>query len=111
MDFCNNCNNYLSLKEILENDERILYYYCNKCEIKKQCLIKKISFKKYKIDNDIKNEVFLNKYKVKDKTLPQKYCKCPKCKKMNNNRYEVHYKNNSYNINIICKNCFNNFIF
>lgn len=112
MDFCDNCKNHLSVLEISENNERVLYYYCKKCNVKKQCFNNKVSFKKYKMDNNHTNDTqHINKYKAQDCTLPIKHCKCPKCKKINNNRYEVKYVNNSYNLNIICKNCHENFIF
>lgn len=112
MEFCGNCKNYLFLKEEKVNDNRVLFYICKKCDFKKECLKKKISFKTYKnTDNNIINDKHLNKYKITDPTLPSKSCKCPKCKKTNLNTYEVKYSNNSYNLNVICHGCHHNWTF
>lgn len=108
MDFCVNCKNYLYLKEMKIEDDRKLFFYCKKCDFKKECLNNKISFKIYR-NTDITIENHLNKFKINDNTLPKKNCKCPKCKKTNLNPYETKYFNNSFNLNIICKNCCHNF--
>lgn len=109
MEFCNNCKNYLSFKEDLIDNKRNLYYYCNKCDYKKKCNINKITFKNYKIKQKLSSDIYLNKYKVNDKTLPKKVSKCKKCNKINNNPYELKYINNLYKMNIICIKCYNNF--
>jgi len=111
MEFCGNCKNYLFLKEEKTNDKRVLFYICKKCDFKKECLNKKISFKTYRNTDIVINDTYLNKYKVTDPTLPTKLSKCCKCKKTNMNTYEVKYFNNSYNLNMICKSCFHSWIF
>ena len=109
MEFCKNCKNYLFLKECKVNGDRKLIYYCKQCDFSKDCIDNKISFKIYKKTDNLENDSYLNKFKVTDLTLPRKTTKCPKCKKTNNNVYEVKYFNNSYNLNIICKHCHHNF--
>ena len=105
MEFCENCKNYLFLKEQKINDKRTLYYYCKCCEFQKECDNNKISFKRYKFEEQKTDENnHMNKYKTNDMTLPRKSTKCPKCKKTNNNVYEVKYLNNCYNLNMICSN-------
>ena len=112
MEFCEDCKNYLFLKEQKINNKRTLCYYCKGCNFQKECQNNKISFKRYKFE-DKKNDEnsFMNKYKTEDVTLPRKQCKCSKCKKTNNNVYEVKYLNNCYNLNVICSSCFHNFYF
>ena len=111
MEFCVTCKNYLYLKEQKVEEKRTLFYYCKKCEYKKECVNKKISFKIYKkTDNTVKDS-YMNKYKVTDKTLPTKHTKCQKCKKTNDNPYEVKYSNNCYNLNVICSKCHHNWTF
>jgi len=112
MEFCENCKNYLFLKEQKVNNHKSLYYYCKDCDFQKECINNKISFKRYKFeDTKIVDNVFMNKYKINDVTLPRKVSKCNKCKKTNNNVYEVKYLNNCYNLNIICSSCHHNFWF
>lgn len=112
MEFCNNCKNYLFLKEEKVNTQRKLYYYCKNCDFKKECLNNKILFKRYKFDEEkIEDNSYINKYKVSDITLHKKNTKCPKCKKINNNVYEVKYLNNSYNLNFVCSNCYHSWIY
>ena len=109
MEFCENCKNYLYFKEYLINNNRKLFFYCKKCDYKKECNLKKITFKNYKVKKKIKKDNFLNKYKIHDNTLPKKISKCKYCHKINNNPYEIVYTNNIYNMNIICINCKKNF--
>ena len=109
MEFCNNCKNYLYLKESKVDDVRKLFYICHKCDFKKECLNKKISFKIYRVNTHNTHDTHLNKYKINDVTLPTKSCKCPMCKKMNSNPYETKYINNSFQMNVICKDCHHNF--
>jgi len=111
MEFCENCKNYLFLKECKHEGNRALFYYCKKCDFKKECINKKISFKIYKQTEIKNNDSYMNKYKANDVTLPSRSCKCPKCKKINNNPYERKYVNNSFQLNIFCKNCFYNWFF
>jgi DNA-directed RNA polymerase subunit M/transcription elongation factor TFIIS len=109
MEFCDKCKNYLYLKETKEENTRKLFYICRKCDFKKECFNKKISFKIYRMSNNNFNDTYLNKYKANDVTLPTKVCKCPYCKKINTNSYETKYINNSFQMNIICKECYKNF--
>ena len=112
MEFCESCKNYLFLKEEKVDNKRQLFYYCRGCDFKKQCVNNKISFKRYNFDSNKNDDTsYMNKYKVNDLTLPKKTCKCPKCKKTNNNVYEVKYINNCYNLNVICSYCFHNWVF
>lgn len=105
MEFCEKCENYLEYKEYIIDKKRKLYYYCEKCNYKKECNIKQITFKKYKTKKKIINDEYLNKYKIKDNTLPRKKIKCKFCHKKNNNPYEIKYINNLFAMNIICINC------
>jgi len=109
MEFCENCKNYLYLKETKDNGIRKLFHICRKCDFKKECLNKKVSFKTYRMINTNTNDTYLNKYKANDVTLPTKTCKCPNCKKINANAYETKYINNSFQMNVICKECHTNF--
>jgi len=110
MEFCE-CGSYLFKKEILKEDnEKKLYYYCKNCDYQKSCDNYKVYSKIYKKDNNINNNEKLNKIKINDKTLPDIKIRCKKCKKINENKYELHYMNNSYYKNIICKNCFTNWL-
>lgn len=107
MDFCNNCNNYLQIKEIKFEDKRTLYYYCKNCPFKKQCEINKISSTNYSKKKITLDKSYLNNYKKDSNILPKKISKCPGCKTKNENVYEVRYFNNSYNIYNICSKCNN----
>jgi DNA-directed RNA polymerase subunit M/transcription elongation factor TFIIS len=109
MEFCNKCENYLYYKEYIVNDIRKLFYYCKKCNYKKECENKQIILKTYKTKKKILKEDYLNYYKIQDKTLPRKLTKCKHCHKKNNNPYEVKYINNLYTMNLICVNCKKNF--
>jgi DNA-directed RNA polymerase subunit M/transcription elongation factor TFIIS len=112
MEFCNNCKNYLFLKEEKYNNQRTLFYYCKNCEFKKECLDNKILFKRYNFDDEkIEDNNYINKYKVHDITLHKKNTKCPKCNQIKKNTYEVKYLNNSYNLNFICSKCFHSWIY
>lgn len=110
MEFCDNCKNYLYLKECKHEGDRKLFYHCKKCDFQKECGNNKISFKIYKQTKNDNNDSYLNQSKVTDNTLPKKHCKCPNCKKINNNPYERKYINNSFQLNVICKKCFHNWI-
>jgi DNA-directed RNA polymerase subunit M/transcription elongation factor TFIIS len=96
MDFCSNCDNYLIIKEINLEGKRCLYYYCMSCSFKKECKKHKIKTNNYTSHSIDKS--YLNTFKANDKTLPRKISKCQKCKKKNNNVYEIKYFNNCYNI-------------
>ena len=107
MEFCDNCFNFLFTKEINEDNEKKIIYYCKKCNFKKECknfLIFKKTYKKIKKGKD---ELYDNKLKVNDKTLPIIKIKCNHCKKINENKYQILYENNYYKKIIICINCFN----
>lgn len=109
MDFCDNCFNILFIKEVLlENNNKKLIYYCNKCDFTKDCNNFLILKKKYKNTNKLKNDPGDNKIKINDRTLPTINIKCNHCKKKNNNKYEIKYYDNSYHKHIICINCYKN---
>jgi hypothetical protein len=82
----------------------------NNCDLYEECHNFTIMVKKYNNFNNLSrtNDNYINKYKTNDNTLPKKKSKCPHCKKINENVYEVNYHNNCYNINNICSNCFLN---
>jgi hypothetical protein len=115
MEFCE-CGNFLFQREILITtddptvNKKKLIYYCQCCDFKKDCENYKIYSKIYKNNNIINNNKNKNKMKLNDKTLPSIKIKCKKCKKINENKYEIHYMNNSYHRNIICKNCHTNWL-
>jgi|TARA_B100001971_G_scaffold145311_1_gene134420 DNA-directed RNA polymerase subunit M/transcription elongation factor TFIIS len=110
MEFCN-CGSYLFKKEIIKEDTKKLIYYCQCCNYQKDCQNYKIYSKIYKNNNNIiNNDIEKNRMKLNDQTLPSIKIKCKKCKKINENKYEIHYINNSYHRNIICKNCYTNWL-
>ena len=103
MEFCNECNNLLLIRQYNNNNlEKKLIYYCNQCNFEKKCDEICIYKKVYK--NNDKNNL-LNKHQIHNNTLPSAKIKCPECKKINNNNYIILYKNNSFKINYICKKC------
>lgn len=109
MEFCDNCYNLLFTKEVLNNSNKKLIYYCNKCEYQKDCNNFLILNKKYKnINKNLNTNIINNKIKVNDNTLPTINIKCNYCKKINNNKYEIKYYDNSYHKHIICINCYKN---
>lgn len=107
MEFCNNCNNLLLVRQYIEKEteEKQLTYYCNQCDFKKKCEENCIYKKIYKQDIAINNQKLLNHNQIHNKTLPFTKIKCPNCKKINNNSYTISYINNSFKINLICKKC------
>ena len=105
MEFCNTCSNYLHIVEDRQDGNFRLIYRCNSCNITRPCT-KTIVYKKvYKNDDLNINDVYLNKYHARDKTLPTKLSTCTHCKETNTNKYEVKYCNNSFNIIVYCNNC------
>jgi DNA-directed RNA polymerase subunit M/transcription elongation factor TFIIS len=108
MEFCDNCFNFLFIKEIKENNLKKIIYYCKKCNFIKDCNNNRIMLKKYNNEKKIMNNTTINKLKTKDITLPTIKSKCNFCKKININKYEIKYYNNSYHKNIICINCYKN---
>ena len=110
MKFCD-CGSYLFKKEIINKEnKKELNYYCKCCDYQDLCDDYKIYSKIYKNNNMINNDKEINKLKINDKTLPEIKIKCKKCKKTNENKYEIHYTNNSYHRNIICKKCYTNWL-
>ena len=107
MEFCDNCFNFLFTKELKENSNKKLYYYCKKCNFQKECTNYLIFKKTYKKINITEKDLYNNQLKVNDKTLPTIKVKCNHCKKINENKYEILYENNYYKKLIICINCFN----
>lgn len=109
MDFCDNCFNLLFTKEILQDNNKKLIYYCNNCDFQKDCNNFLILKRKYKNTNKTyNNDIDYNKILINDNTLPTVNIKCNHCKKKNNNKYEIKYYDNSYHKHIICINCFKN---
>ena len=108
MDFCDNCFNYLFTKEIMDDNNKKIIYYCKKCNFNKKCDDFIIFKKTYKNINKKINNIKLNEIKVLDDTLPIIKIKCNNCKQTNDNKYEIKYYNNSYWKEIICINCYNN---
>lgn len=107
MDFCDNCFNYLFTKEIINNNEKKIIYYCKKCNFQKDSNNFVIFKKTYKTNINKKlDTIESNKIKVLDDTLPNIKVKCNHCKQSNNNKYEIKYYNNSYWKEIICINCY-----
>ena len=70
----------------------------------------KVMHKVYKQKEKKDDAKYLNKYKNQDQSLPRRRSKCPHCKKININVYEIKYINNSYNMNFICGKCNENWI-
>ena len=104
--FCSDCKNMLYMKEIDIADVRTLVHSCKHCKTDVICDNLKIESKEYRTTNTLDTS-HLNKYKVNDPTLQTRKTKCPKCKKINVNPFEVKYHHNSYNVKCICKNCHN----
>lgn len=102
--FCEKCKNILFLKEIDIDSKRTLVYYCKKCETQCVCYKLRVEHKEYRTNTCIDTS-YLNKYKISDPTLQTKKSKCPKCKKINKNPFEVMYLNNSYKVKSICVKC------
>lgn len=105
MEFCDNCYNYLSIREERKEDNFDLVYKCENCNFSKKCESNVIFTKIYKQEELNINDIYLNKYHKTDKTLPSKLTTCVKCNETNNNKYEVKYCNNSFNIIIYCSSC------
>lgn len=112
MEFCSDCNTFLFIKEADVSGQRCLVSFCNKCNTIKPCTNMCVMHKVYKQKEKIDDSNHLNKYKVHDSSLPRRKSKCPHCKKMNINVYEIKYTNNSYHMNFICGNdkCYKNWV-
>lgn len=106
MDFCDNCFNLLELKEHRVDKTFSLVLHCYECNTSKPCSNYCVYNKVYKENETTKiGDSLINKYKIKDKTLPCKVSKCTKCNAKNKNPYMVKYVNNSFNIYFICVSC------
>lgn len=106
MEFCDNCGDYLYLSEKRNDKEIKLVYSCKKCDFTKHCdktlIFRKVYKKDDKLDYEKKD---INKYLIRDKTLPKKKSQCTSCLTINDNPYQVKYSNNSYNIISFCLDC------
>ena len=112
MKFCEDCGDYLVIKETRVGGVFKICYFCEACMKGEECLNTCVYNKVYKKEKDLVNyDTSLNKYHIQDSTLPTKTGKCTHCKKTNNNPYYVKYINNSFNIIMICKKCLKNFKF
>ena len=97
MEFCENCQSYLT---ITLNDSKNIINWCYKCNIEypiKNHVLKTI---KYEKKNDMKLESALY-----DNLLPAIIKKCPKCP----NNILVYYKKNDMTNIYICRECKNYF--
>lgn len=98
MKFCDECMNMCVLSE--DKEQLKLYYYCNECNIKKECRENILYDKKYMKKKEVKEE--LNKeYIEKDNTYPRINIDCPKC----NNIENMYYKNSNMNVYYVCSKC------
>ena len=116
MEFCDKCENYLSLKEVrnineeekeqkLDSNDFDIVYHCSSCNLEKPCNKYMIYKKVYKKEGLVMKDKHLNKYKARDPTLPRRKSKCTSCNKVDNNPYQVKYADNSFNILSICLSC------
>lgn len=108
MNFCSHCSKRLIIREEINDNKRDVFYFCpnTDCKYKIKCSNYRITHKVY--HHQLNNKTHLNKYKVKDITLPKKKTKCPNCKEKNFNRYEPKFFHNTFFINNICSVCFYN---
>ena len=95
MEFCQNCNNYLYIKE--DPEQKKIISYCKSCDYQKErteyCILKKI-YKKSE------SRPYINhKYTNDDPTYPCIDIKCPKCKKEGHYAY---YQCTNLSIIVVC---------
>ena len=107
--FCSSCKNHMKIIERSENGTRKIIYECKKCSIIQECTKTKFMIKTYNRKEFLDTK--FNKTKVNDNTLPTKKIKCPHCSKKNTNPYEIKYINNYYCINVICKECYESWLY
>ena len=115
MNFCQYCHQYLTIDEEKDSDtnEWCICLFCVHCQRKFECksyLIEHRCYRQKSKDQFILMNQHLTSYKAKDITLPIKSIQCPKCKKVNMNKFErKYYKNNhQFELNYICINCHHN---
>lgn len=106
--FCKDCSRFLRIQEMIIDNKRDVYLYCDDCKTatRPKSYQFHIKYFQQKINNSDKVS---NEIRSQDITLPLQKSTCPFCKKTQFNRFQRHYENNTFWIDNICKECYANF--